>query len=80
MVYDQLSLIEIVVCINTVSLPFASFVGAGHFLLDVLLKGLVKVLAKLLAVIVNFFGQCVESLEAISRPSTWQVACARTVD
>jgi hypothetical protein len=35
----------------------------------------------LIAVFVDFFGQLVEGLEAIFRPSTWQVAwCACIVD
>ena len=65
---------------DTVSFPFASFVGAGHFFLDAFLEGLVKFLSMLIAVLVNFLGQLVEELEAIFRPSTWQVACACIVD
>jgi hypothetical protein len=38
-------LFEIIVCINTVSLHLASFIGAGHFLLNAFLEGLVKILA-----------------------------------
>jgi hypothetical protein len=34
----------------------------------------------LLAVNVNFFGHFVEGLEAIFRPSTWQVTCALIID
>jgi hypothetical protein len=55
-------------------------VGAGHFFLDALLEGLVKFLSMLIAVFVDFFGQLVEGLQAIFRPSTWQVACACIVD
>ena len=81
LVHDQSLLLDLNhVGFNIVSLSFSSSVGAGHFFLDALLEGLVKLLSMLIAVFVNFFGQLVEELEAIFRPSTWQVACACIVD
>jgi hypothetical protein len=65
-VYDQFSFIKIIVGVNTVSHSFASFVGAGHFLLDAFLEGLVKFLTMLLAGNVNFFANL---LKVQQRPS-----------
>jgi hypothetical protein len=67
LLYDQfLSFIKIIVgAAHTVSLPFASFVGAGHFFLNGFLECVVKFLTMLPATNVNFFGQLVEGLETI---------------
>jgi hypothetical protein len=80
-VSDQFFFIEIIVFINIVSLPLASFVGVGHFLLNVFLEGLVKILTMLLVIInVDFSGKLAEGFEAMLRPSsTWQAACAPIV-
>ena len=71
--------IEIIVCLNTVSLPLASFLCAGHFLLDVFLECLVEVVPIFLAASKDFSGKFVEGLEALFRPSTChQVAACTT--
>ena len=70
---DKFSFVQIIVSVNVVSFPFASFVGAGHFFFHGFLVGLVEFLTILLAVFVNFFGQLVECLEAIFRPSIQQL-------
>ena len=71
--------IEIIICLNTVSLSLASFLCAGHFLLNVLLECLVKFLPIFLATNEDFSGKLVEGLEALFRPSTChQVAACTT--
>jgi len=71
--------IEIIICLNTVSLSLASFLCAGHFLLNVFLECLVEVLPIFLATHEDFSGKLVEGLEALFRPSTChQVAACTT--
>ena len=70
---DKFSFVQIIVSVNVVSFPFASFVGAGHFFLQCFLVGFVEFLTMLLAVFVNLFGQMVECLEAILRPTIQQL-------
>jgi hypothetical protein len=68
---DHITFIEIIVCLNTASLPLlASFVaGAGHFLLeDVFLECRVEFLTMLLAIIVYLLGEFVEGFESMFRP------------
>ena len=69
-----------IVCLNTVSLPLASFLCAGHFLLDVFLECLVEVVPIFLLASKDFSGKFVEGLEAlVFRPSTChQVAACTT--
>jgi hypothetical protein len=63
---------------QSVSLPLASFLCAGHFLLDMFPECLVKILTIFLATNEDFSGKLVEGLEALFRPSTWHQVAACT--
>ena len=74
---EQLSFIQIIVCVNTISLPLSIFVYVTdcHFFLNACLECHIEGLTMFFAVFANFFCKLIEGYKPFLWPSTWQEIC-----
>ena len=74
MFYVELTLIQVIVCVNTISLSLTILVVGTvlNLLLNPFFECFFEFLSMFLAVLANFFGKLIECVETVLGPSTGQ--------